>query len=433
VPANDPLSAEFAKNLPQGQKLDPGNVEGDAMLNTFVNDNSIARNAKTQVWDSNLFPSGQDPDIDEGIANPFGDANNTSLEYIRKASLSRINDEVGNKTTSAILANYRNSFRRNYTNRLQDLGWLNQAVNPEGGLGVGGQDRINVPARRNRGVPRGNGGGGGGGDSGGGPPGGGQLENAFENTNYNSVSNHIAVWNFNLSPQQSSEALVNQSDPSFNTTSTSLYDLSNNDDDTQFVTTGQQIFRGAADIFMSGMAALSSAYYGSGGNSSSSTPQSSRSRSQTFGTPASEYNLSRDFSSIDTESSSSASPYGDFTRSFDSGGSPSAGGGASAPTPPKRREESFEALPLWFKGFLDSDDGTESGLGAQFLDLQQAFGSDRAFEILASEAEQTIQNKQRMRQDIFEAQKRSEQGIAQIELIKGKFMSLVEQVKKPSV
>jgi hypothetical protein len=113
VPANDPMSAEFAKSLPAGQKLDPGNVEGDAMVNTFASDNSIARNAKTQAWDSKLFPAeALDEDINYDGAQPFGTPGNTSLEYVRKASIRQINEQVSNKTTNDILTNYRNAFKR---------------------------------------------------------------------------------------------------------------------------------------------------------------------------------------------------------------------------------------------------------------------------------------------------------------------------------
>lgn len=59
VPSDNPMSAQYAKNLTAGAQLDPKNIEGDQMLNTFANDNSNARNAKTQVLDTNLYQSGE--------------------------------------------------------------------------------------------------------------------------------------------------------------------------------------------------------------------------------------------------------------------------------------------------------------------------------------------------------------------------------------
>lgn len=54
VPANNPLSAQYAQKLAPDAQMDPNNVEGDAMLNTFRSEESIQRNAKSQVYDENL-------------------------------------------------------------------------------------------------------------------------------------------------------------------------------------------------------------------------------------------------------------------------------------------------------------------------------------------------------------------------------------------
>jgi hypothetical protein len=103
VPASNPLSAEFAKNLTPGAKMDPLNVEGDAMLNTFRSDNSLARNAKTQVYDKNLMPLNE-----EGTAfeEPFTDSNN-SLEYARLARLNATANTLSQQNPASILSNYR--------------------------------------------------------------------------------------------------------------------------------------------------------------------------------------------------------------------------------------------------------------------------------------------------------------------------------------
>jgi hypothetical protein len=72
VPSNDPLSAQFALRLQAGNQVDPNNVEGDAMVNTFQNKQSIARAAKTQVIDENLVSADsefQDPTFEAGIIN----------------------------------------------------------------------------------------------------------------------------------------------------------------------------------------------------------------------------------------------------------------------------------------------------------------------------------------------------------------------------
>lgn len=72
VPANNPLSAEFAKSLAPDAQIDTNNVEGDPMLNTFRSEQSIMRNAASQIYDENLMPDGED-----------GEQPNESLVYGR--------------------------------------------------------------------------------------------------------------------------------------------------------------------------------------------------------------------------------------------------------------------------------------------------------------------------------------------------------------
>ncbi len=57
VPANNPLSAEYAKNLAPDAQLDPNSVEGDPMINTFRSEQSILRNAQSQIYDESLMPA----------------------------------------------------------------------------------------------------------------------------------------------------------------------------------------------------------------------------------------------------------------------------------------------------------------------------------------------------------------------------------------
>ena len=54
VPENDPLSAQYAVKLAPDAQMNPNSVEGDAMLNTFRSEESIQRNAQSQVYDENL-------------------------------------------------------------------------------------------------------------------------------------------------------------------------------------------------------------------------------------------------------------------------------------------------------------------------------------------------------------------------------------------
>lgn len=60
VPANDPLSAQYAAQLAPGSQLDSNNIEGDAQVNSFASEQSINRQAKSQIIDPNLI----DPDTD---------------------------------------------------------------------------------------------------------------------------------------------------------------------------------------------------------------------------------------------------------------------------------------------------------------------------------------------------------------------------------
>ncbi len=63
VPANDPLSAEYAVRLAPDAQMNPNSVEGDPMLNTFRSDESIMRNAASQIYDENLMPDGEDGEV----------------------------------------------------------------------------------------------------------------------------------------------------------------------------------------------------------------------------------------------------------------------------------------------------------------------------------------------------------------------------------
>ena len=90
VPENDPLSAQFALRLPQGQAFDPNNIEGDAMLNTFESETSVIRNAKTQAYNGNMQPA--------GFEGSFG--------YARKRNaLMRLNDKLKNVSKESMLSN----------------------------------------------------------------------------------------------------------------------------------------------------------------------------------------------------------------------------------------------------------------------------------------------------------------------------------------
>lgn len=72
VPANDPLSAQYASQLAPGAQIDPNNIEGDAQVNTFASKQSINRQAKTQLIDPNLVDPNSaidDPTFQSGLMN----------------------------------------------------------------------------------------------------------------------------------------------------------------------------------------------------------------------------------------------------------------------------------------------------------------------------------------------------------------------------
>ena len=261
VPASDPMSAEFAKALPQGQKLDPGNVEGDAMVNTFASDQSIARNAKTQVWDSNLFPADNEEDDGSGDANPFQDKANTSLEYIRKASISKVNEELSNKTVNDILAGYRNAFNRNYREKLRMHGmgdWVEQAANP---VNQAGSSKSSKSSEGKGFGSDGSGGGGGGGgsfsDGRSKEPEnffdpniaktlGSETKSAYQVANYFSPApKHIAMYGSSRNTITSeSDSLTNRTPPSFSNSSTPLKE---NPNDKTFYGTPDSFFSNSED------------------------------------------------------------------------------------------------------------------------------------------------------------------------------------------
>ena len=426
VPANDPLSAEFAKGLPQGQQLDPGNVEGDAMINTFANDNSIARNAKTQVWDSNLFPSGQDAEVDEGVANPFGNANNTSLEYVRKASLGRINDEVNNKTVSAILANYRNSYRRNNAARAQDMGWVNQAINPAGGLGVGGDQ--NVVGRRG---PRG--GGGGGGDGGGGGGGAGSkrsMTSAFDQTTFKSNTQHISTRGVDESVMGVSENLALNIDPSYNWNTSPLINENNGDDDDHPVTTAGQIFSSVTGMVVGGIMGGFNYLRGYHQNNNNNNYDGS------FSSPeksTSSYDLESGGSSSSSENASFYSVDQSFASSSSGGGSPR--GPMFSPGYKKKEDQSFDLLPEDFKEAIRRpQDDFEENMTREFIDLHdQGYGSREAYSIIINRYDETLKSPDRLKESIAQANERSEAAINVMPLIQGQISGLITNVAQIDV
>jgi hypothetical protein len=443
VPANDPLSAEFAKNLPQGQKLDPGNVEGDAMLNTFANDNSIARNAKTQVWDSNLFPSGPgglgggvEGPLPADIADPFGNGDNTSLEYIRKASISRINDEVNNKSVNSILANYRNSFRRNYTARLNDLGWVNQAVNPVGGGGVGGNDRF---FGGGRGGGRGGGGGGGGGPGGDGPSGGGrgsgamfgdQEVNAFSELDYKkSNMNHVAIRNQRETVSSASMALSSNIDPSFNSESTDSFDQSNDGSNVEYNMADNLRYMGS-NILMEGAYGIANHIRGFGstvGNyifGGGSSPRREMLDDDQYERPS-----VMDQSFMEDPSSSSSS----------SGGGGSIGGAISGyspgltPSTLDRMRQEFDELSRDVPDFVNllanpmSDQ--EEQMGRQFMAMADEMGSyNQALFQFVDRAEQLLQDREAIKRNAQLAVERSASAVSHVSSIQSKMTSLVSNL-----
>jgi len=54
VPAQDPLSAQYAYSLVRGDPIDPNNIEGDATLNTFETQAARVRAAQAQGYDESL-------------------------------------------------------------------------------------------------------------------------------------------------------------------------------------------------------------------------------------------------------------------------------------------------------------------------------------------------------------------------------------------
>lgn len=145
VPKNDPLSAQYAQGLTTGDKLDPNNIEGDAQLNNFTNDNSIARNAKTQLLDKNLI----NPE------NPFYN----SFEYAKKQA-----DYLHGLTETEIQNGYVNRRRLDLArqNAEFDMDENEYDGSEDGGVSSYGGDGSGGPPSG------GSDGGGGGGSSGGG-------------------------------------------------------------------------------------------------------------------------------------------------------------------------------------------------------------------------------------------------------------------------
>jgi hypothetical protein len=81
VSANDPLSAQYALSLSQGQKMDPNNIEGNAMLNTFQSEESAVRQSKTQLINSELFAS---QDVDSVDRDPTFQAGLNARAYFNR-------------------------------------------------------------------------------------------------------------------------------------------------------------------------------------------------------------------------------------------------------------------------------------------------------------------------------------------------------------
>lgn len=144
VPANDPLSAEFAKSIAPDAQLNPNSVEGDPMLNTFRSEESIMRNAASQIYDENLMPDGEE-----------GDPPTESLVYGRlranllQASRTMKNTNSHDALRGMLIRNRNEAIRRGAAqdagqvydaeNRREDL--AAQAGNvggPPGGFGGGG-------------------------------------------------------------------------------------------------------------------------------------------------------------------------------------------------------------------------------------------------------------------------------------------------------
>ena len=91
VPANDPLSAAYAQKLASGARIDPNNVEGDALLNNFRSESSVLRNAKSQVYNTSAIDAYQG---DQPIYASLRD------------DLMKMKDAYKNMTPQAMMAHY---------------------------------------------------------------------------------------------------------------------------------------------------------------------------------------------------------------------------------------------------------------------------------------------------------------------------------------
>jgi hypothetical protein len=81
VSANDPLSAQYALRLAPGNQMDPKNIEGNPLLNTFQTEESAQRQAKTQLVNGELFAY---QDIDNANRDPTFEAGLRARSYLNK-------------------------------------------------------------------------------------------------------------------------------------------------------------------------------------------------------------------------------------------------------------------------------------------------------------------------------------------------------------
>jgi hypothetical protein len=176
VPSNDPLSAQFAMRLQPGNQIDPNNVEGDAMVNTFQNKQSIARAAKSQVIDENLVSADSsvtDPTFEAGLLNKaFNFKDRSHIETMPEGR--RLSIMVNNWVESLIRNQKRAARGHNQADDQAAEGEeeeedLNPQAQPAIGGAGGGGDGGPPPGAGGGGA----GGGGEGGDEGGGMGGGG--------------------------------------------------------------------------------------------------------------------------------------------------------------------------------------------------------------------------------------------------------------------
>jgi hypothetical protein len=378
VPANDPMSAEFAKSLPAGQKLDPGNVEGDAMVNTFASDNSIARNAKTQAWDSKLFPAeALDEDINYDGAQPFGTPGNTSLEYVRKASIRQINEQVSNKTTNDILTNYRNAFKRNLQFRAQRLGgpeMINQNVNPVARVpsAGGGSSTSGGDSNSKRGDGRGN------------TDFYNQREadilgseqiSAFAVANSiapATATKHVSVpkgkGNKRQKATTNTDILTNNEDPSYNSNTTRLKD-ENNSDTQGFFSMASNMVSGIAQSVTTGIFSAISSYAETKSKSPLSKPAVRLSEDA--------YKQQFD-NTFDQSYEETPTKYGQATRPYDFGDdSPSPSGGGGIVT--ARERSNFNGLsPSMQKligDYVNSDEPVDNACGNMCMNILETASS----------------------------------------------------------